>query len=127
MALTTDQLVKMYLKMRTRISELNAEIAAIEAQQETIEAALLAETESQGATSIGTPYGTVMRGTRTRLYTTDVNEFRRWVVANNCPELFEPRLHQENVKTWTDANPDNIPPGLAASSKTTITIRKPTK
>jgi hypothetical protein len=119
-----DLMVRAYLKMRERIAQLNAEIEGIEEKKSQIEVALLAEAEGRGLTSIGTPYGTVIKSNRTRLYTTDVNEFRRWVVDNNCPELFETRLHQENVKAWVDTNPTNIPPGLQSQSKTSITIRK---
>jgi hypothetical protein len=114
--------VKAFGRIKAKITELNTEIKALEAQQDLIKDALLAELHARELTSMGTPFGMVKRTQTCRWYTTDINECRSWVIANSCPELFESRLHQGNTEAWLAENPTNPPPGLSAQSKQSISI-----
>ena len=70
-----DKLAKVYIKMRDTLQQMQREFeeeeANIRAQMEIIEQKLLDICKETGADSIKTPFGTVMRSTKTRYWPSD--------------------------------------------------------
>ena len=119
-----DDLVSIYIKMRDKKAQLQAEIDKIDAQQEVISQTLLELCKETGADGIRTAAGNVIRTVKTRYWTGDFGAFREFVKENDAFELFENRVHQTNMRAFLEENPDKHPPGLNIDSKYTITVRR---
>ena len=119
-----DDLVSIYIKMRDKKAQLQAEIDKVDAQQEIITQTLLEICKETGADGIRTASGNVIRTVKTRYWTSDFGAFRGFVKENDAFELFENRVHQTNMRTFLEENPDKHPPGLNIDSKYTITVRR---
>jgi hypothetical protein len=123
-----EKLVKVYLKMNAKLSEIKAAFEAEEKQlsdqMAKVKSALLAYCKEQNVESVRTGEGLFYRGVKTRYWTNNWEEMGRFVVEHNVPDLLEKRLHQGNVKQFLEENPDKLPPGLNVDSEYTITVRK---
>jgi len=123
-----EKLVKVYLKMSAKLSEMKAAYEAEEKQlsdqMAKVKSALLAYCKEQNVESVRTGEGLFYRGVRTRYWTNNWEEMGRFVVDHNAPELLEKRLHQGNMKQFLEEHPDMLPPGLNVDSEYTITVRK---
>jgi len=122
-----DTLCKIYMKMRTKISELNAEIAKIEEQKEQVSTAMRDKLKELGVNSVRTDHGTVTMAKKTRYYTQDWDSFKNFVLENQAVDLLEHRIAQLNMTQFLEENPGLVPPGLNAESKYDVSVRKPTK
>lgn len=123
-----EKLVKVYLKMNAKLSEMKATYEAEEKQlsdqMAKVKSALLAYCKEQNVESVRTGEGLFYRGVKTRYWTNNWEEMGRFVVEHNAPELLEKRLHQGNVKQFLEEHPELLPPGLNVDSEYTITVRK---
>jgi len=123
-----DKLVKVYLKMNAKRTELKAEFdtqeSALKAQMDKVKAALLVYCKDQNLESVRTEEGLFYRTVKTSYWTNDWESMGKFVVENNVPELLEKRLHQGNMKQFLEANPEVLPPGLNVDSEYTITVRR---
>ena len=122
-----DTLCKIYMKMRTKISELNAEIAKIEEQKEQVSTAMRDKLKELGVNSVRTDHGTVTMLKKTRYYTQDWDSFKNFVLENQAVDLLERRIAQTNMTQFLEENPGLVPPGLNADQKFDVSVRKPTK
>ena len=121
-----DTLCKIYMKMRTKISELNAEIAKIDEQKEQVSIAMRDQLKSLGIQSVRTDHGTVTMLKKTVYYTQDWDSFKQFVLENQAVDLLERRIAQKNMTQFLEENPGLVPPGLNAESKFDVSVRKPT-
>ena len=121
-----DTLCKIYMKMRTKISELNAEVAKIEEQKEQVSIAMRDQLKSLGINSVRTDHGTVTMVKKTAYYTQDWDSFKNFVLENQAVDLLERRIAQRNMTQFLEENPGLVPPGLNAESKFDVSVRKPT-
>jgi hypothetical protein len=123
-----EKLVKVYLKMNAKLSELKAafeaEEKALKEQMTKVKGALLTYCKEQNVESVRTAEGLFYRGVTTRYWTNDWESMGRFIVENNAPELMEKRLHQGNMKQFLENNPELLPPGLNVDSEYTITVRR---
>lgn len=123
-----EKLVKVYLKMNGKLSEIkaafDAEEKALKEQMTKVKSALLAYCKEQNVESVRTGEGLFYRGVTTRYWTSDWESMGKFIVENNVPELMEKRLHQGNMKQFLESNPDLLPPGLNVDSEYTITVRR---
>jgi hypothetical protein len=123
-----EKLVKVYLKMNAKHSEMKAAYEAeekvLKEQMVKIKQALLTYCKEQNVESVRTGEGLFYRNVQTRYWTNDWDAMGKFVVAQGVPELLEKRLHQGNVKQFLEENPDVLPPGLNVDSEYTITVRK---
>jgi hypothetical protein len=126
-SVSIDTLCKIYMKMRTKISELNSEIAKIEEQKEQVSIAMRDKMKELGGQSLRTDYGTVVLLKKTRYYTQDWDSFKQFVLENQAVDLLERRIAQANMTQFLEANPGLVPPGLNAESKIDVSVRKPSK
>ena len=119
-----DKLVRIYMKMRTKLSELDAEVEGIKEQQQLIKTEIKDRMRSVGAKSMKTEYGTVSLTEKTRYYTQDWDSFKRFVIENDAVDLLEKRIAQTNMKTFLQENPTMVPPGLNSDTEIDVSIRK---
>ncbi len=122
-----DTLCKIYMKMRAKISELNAEVAKIEEQKEQVSTAMRDKLKELGVQSVRTDHGTVTMLRKTRYYTQDWDSFKNFVLENQAVDLLERRIAQTNMTQFLEENPGLVPPGLNADQKLDVSVRKPTK
>lgn len=125
---SVDKLVRVYIKMRDKRSELKrayeTEDAEIEAGMEVITAQLLELCKELGASGLKTQFGTVSRVTKTRYWSSDWASMHSFMKEHDALDLMERRIHQTNMKTFLEEHPELVPPGLNADSKYDISIRR---
>jgi hypothetical protein len=96
-SISLDKLVKTYIKIRERRSELKAEFDAQDAplvqQLETVKGALL-------------------------------NHCKEHDVEHAEPSLLDKRINQKNMKQFLEENPELLPKGLNSNSEYTIAVRR---
>ena len=126
-SVSIDTLCKIYMKMRAKISELDAQIATIKEQQEQVSTAMRDKMKELGVNSVRTDHGTVTMLKKTRYYTQDWDSFKNFVLENQAVDLLERRIAQTNMTQFLEENPGLVPPGLNAESKFDVSVRKPTK
>ena len=122
-----DTLCKIYMKMRAKVSELDAQIATIKEQQEQVSIAMRDKMKDLGVNSLRTDHGTVTMLKKTRYYTQDWDSFKNFVLENQAVDLLERRIAQTNMTQFLEENPGLVPPGLNADQKFDVSVRKPTK
>ena len=125
-----DKLVKIYRKLRTRMTELtqayDTQAEVLKAQQHEIKNAIKEQMKAMGVTSVRTTEGTAVMSVKTRYYTQDWDSFKQFVIDNHALELFEKRIAQSNMAQFLEENPGVVPPGLNSTSEFDISVRKPT-
>lgn len=129
-ALPADKLVLVYRKIRDAINEKEEahkiEIENLKGQLDSISAKLLHICNEQNLDSLRTPEGTVTRRTTTRYWTSDWESMYKFIKEQDAYHLLEQRIHNGNMKTYLEENPDTLPIGLNADTKYAVTVRKPT-
>jgi hypothetical protein len=126
--LPIDKMVSTYIKIRDHRKKLKDEFeaadAAIETQLKTIESTLLSKCKADGADSIRTQYGTVIRSIKSRYWTNDWETMYAFIADHELYSLLEKRLHQSNMKQFLEENPELKPAGLNVDNEYTITVRR---
>jgi len=123
---STAELAKIYIKIRNAIKAKEEEIKKIKEELSVIESALQEVCEAEGANSLSTPEGTVMRRTVRNYWTSDWEPVYKMIAENNAFHLLEKRIHNGNMKEFLNDNPSLAPPGLQSTAKYVISVRKPT-
>ena len=122
-----DRLVRIYMKMRSAVQELDAQIEQIKAQQQEVKNEIKDRMRALGTKSMKTDFGTVSLMEKTRYYTNDWDSFKKFVIEQDAVDLLEKRISQTNIKVFLEENPSLIPPGLNSDTDFDISVRKPTK
>jgi hypothetical protein len=126
------EIVTKYLEVRSKREALLKDYENIDAEfkneQQQYEAMLLDACNKIGANSINTEQGTVVRKLNERFFCNDWDNFYKFVIEHNAPQLLEKRIHQGNFKEFYEPNvADGLPPGVNVSREFTIVVRKPSK
>ena len=128
--LTIDELVGIYLKIRTAIEakeeQHKAELQELKDQFEVVGNKLLEICNEQNMDSIRTPVGTISRRVSSRYWTSDWDSMYQFIKNNDAPFLLEQRIHNSNMRQFLEDNPDKFPAGLQNERKYTVQVRKPT-
>ncbi len=128
--ISADKLVAAYIKMRDKRAELLREYedadTGVKTQMEMVEAKLLELCKTVGADSLKTKHGTVIRGVKTRYWTSDWASMHKFILEHQMPDLLEKRISQSTLKQLLDENPDMMPPGVNVDSKYSVTVRRST-
>lgn len=128
-AVPLDKLTRVYMKMRAKIQEIEAEyetkIDALKEQQKEVKNAIKDLMLAQGSKSVRTDYGTVLLTEKTRFYTQDWDSFKTFVVEQDAVDLLERRIHQSNMAKFLEENPSLLPPGLNSDTEFDVSVRKP--
>lgn len=125
-----EELVKIYLTIRNERERIEAEWKAKDDELRTdlksLEGQMLVTCNDNNASSIRTKTGTVIRKLNERYTVADGDVFRRFVMENGVPELFEQRIAQTNFKEFiAEHKDDGLPPGVNVMREFTIVVRKP--
>jgi hypothetical protein len=127
-AIPLEKLVRVYIKMRDAKNEITTEydkkLDKLEAEMEQVKRALLNYCKEQNLESVRTESGLFYRTIKRRYTTNNWESMGKFVVEHNIPDVYEKRLHQGNMQTWIEQNPDKLPPGLNIESEYQITVRK---
>ena len=128
--LNLDELVKIYLTIRTEREKLKSywEVKDGELEQEmkVLEQSMLTVCNDTNASSIRTESGTVIRSLKERFTTNDWDNFKKFVLDNEAIDLLERRIHQGNFKEFMAEHKDEgLPPGVNVMREFTIVVRKP--
>ena len=126
-----EELVKIYLTIRSEREKIESEWKAKDTEfkneQALLEQQMLAVCNESNATSIKTEQGTVIKSLKERFTVADGDSFRKFVMEQEMPELFEARIHQGNFKDFMSEHAsEGLPPGVNVMREFTITVRKPT-
>jgi len=124
--LPVDKLVRIYMKMRSAIQDLDAQIESIKEQQQSVKNEIKDRMRGTGVKSLRTDHGTVSLMEKTRYYTNDWDSFKKFMVEHDALDLLEKRIAQSNMKLFLEENPGAIPPGLNSDTEFDISVRKPT-
>lgn len=122
-----DRLVKIFVKMRDKKSELMTEVKSITAQQEVIEEELLRLAHVMGTTGFKTEHGTTYMSEEVRFSMADDLTFMNWVKEHGEVELLERRVSVANVQEYMKDHEDQIPPGLNFFKQDRMKVRRSTK
>ena len=123
-----EQLVKAYIKMRDARQQLQRKFDEaddrIKQQQDAVQQALLELCKETGTDGLKTSAGTVTRTVKTRYWTSDWNSMKNFIKEHDAFELMEQRVHQTNMKSFLEENPNLMPPGMNIDSRYAITVRR---
>lgn len=126
-----NKLVAAYIKLRDAKEALakdyDAKINDIKEQMELIEGALLDVCKTTGQDGGKTSHGSFTRSVKTRYWTTDWGLMTKFIKQHDALELFEQRIHQSNMKSFLQENPNLLPDGLNVDSKYSVTVRRSPK
>ena len=61
---------------------------------------------------------------KSKVWTDNWDSFYKFIEARGLFDLLERRIHQSNIKSFLDDNPDDIPEGLNIESIKTVTVRR---
>lgn len=127
---TVEEMVKIYIKIRNTIKELETayetELAKLEEEKEIVSQHLLNICNEQNVDSLKTASGTVSRRVNSRYWTSDWDQMYQFIRDHDAMFLLERRIHNSNMKQFLEENPDVMPIGLQAERKFVIQVRKPT-
>ena len=128
MTVSVEKLVKTYVKIRDKRSELTAkhqeEEGKLRQQQDKVKLALLSYCKEHEVDSVRTASGLFYRTVKQRYWTSDWESMHEFILQHNLPEFFEKRLNQTHVRQFIEENPDLLPAGLNVDSEYTISVRK---
>jgi hypothetical protein len=132
MAIDAEKLVKVFIKMRDKRSELKrafeAEDAAIKAKQEKIEAVLLDHLNKNKQDSARTAAGTFYRQKKTVPSASDWEAFYAWIKENDAFDALERRIKATFITDYMEEHADdpdnNLPPGVSVFTRYDVRVRK---
>tara|TARA_R110002012_G_scaffold121828_2_gene271492 strand:+ start:1467 stop:1868 length:402 start_codon:yes stop_codon:yes gene_type:complete len=128
MTVPVEKLVKAYIKIRQKRSELSAkfkeEESKLDLKIDKIKRALLGHCKEHNVESVRTSEGIFFRTVKQRFWTSDWEHMYKFIRTHNVPEFFEKRLNQTSVKQFLQDNPDLIPEGLNVDSEYVVSVRK---
>ena len=123
-----DKLTMIYIKIRDARDDLTAKYKAkhaeLEEQLGVIEQQMLETCKDQGADSIRTPHGTIVRSVKSRYWTNDWDSMYAFIEEVGDFGLLEKRLHQTHMKEFLSENPDKLPMGLNVEREFTVVVRR---
>lgn len=123
-----EKLVKTYIKINQVRAEIKSrweeEDKTLKAKADAIKAALLQHCKDHEVESVRTNEGTFFRTVKTQYWTSDWDSMSRFILEHRVPDILEKRIHQGNMKSWLEQNPEIMPPGLNITQEYSVTIRK---
>lgn len=128
LSVPVEKLVKAYIKMRDKHTEMLHEFQekenAIKEQMDKVKQALLAYCKDNNIESVKTSEGTFYRTIRRRYTTADWDSMNKFILEHEVPDLLEKRLHQGNMEQFLTEHPDLLPPGLNCDAEYSVTVRR---
>lgn len=125
--ITLDHLVSVDRKMTAKMSELQKELDAVEADRETVRLTIADMMKEQGVESVRTKHGTVTRVLKERYWASDWAVLHQYILEHGAIDLLEKRVAQTNMREWIENHRDDFPPALNVDRTYSISVRKPPK
>jgi hypothetical protein len=122
--ITADKLVKAYIKIRDKRSELSKQDNELEEQQKLIQQELLNICKETGSDGLRTQFGTVSRRISKNYWTSDWESLYKFIKENDAFHFLHQRISNANVDKFLEENPDLHPPGLQADASYTVVVRR---
>jgi hypothetical protein len=122
--ITADKLVKAYIKIRDKRSELSKQDNDLEEQQKLIQQELLNICKETGSDGLRTQFGTVSRRISKNYWTSDWESLYKFIKENDAFHFLHQRISNANVDKFLEENPDLHPPGLQADASYTVVVRR---
>lgn len=126
-----SRLVKAYIKLRDAKAEItrkaDEEVGEIQTQMDAVEQALLEICKQTGQDGGKTAFGSFTRNVKTRYMTSNWPAMYKFIKDQDAPELLEQRIHQTNMKTFLQENPNLLPEGLNVDSRYAVMVRRASK
>lgn len=123
-----EKLVKVYIKMRDKHTEMLHEFQEkekeIKDKMAKVKAALLEHCKEHNVDSVRTGEGLFFRTVKQSYWTSDWESMGKFIVEHNAPDLLEKRIHQGNMKQFLEEHPDLLPPGINVDSEYSVTVRR---
>jgi hypothetical protein len=123
-----DQMVKVYIKIRDHLRQLQSEFAAKEevfiSQMETIQNHFLEKCKEIGAKNIKTKHGTIIRSVKTEYSTNDWESLYEYIDEHKVHDILHRRINQTNLKAWLEEHPTLMPKGMNVVNSYSITVRR---
>jgi len=119
-----ERLMTADINMREKIAALEKQIKEIKEERAEGQAILIEACRILKSDSLKNQVGTLTRRVKKRYWTTDWPSMYRFIKDKGLIEFMEKRLNQTNIKEYIAENPDELPPGLQASSEYTVSVRK---
>lgn len=123
-----NEMVKTYVKIRTvrdRIKkEADQKIADLNEDLDILSQNLTEFLQGTGATSVKTPHGTAYTTLKSKFWTDNWESMHDFIQEHSALDLLERRLHQTNMKSFLEDNPEALPPGLNVDSKHSVIVRR---
>ena len=120
--------VKVYLNLRKAREELSKEFdikdKELKDKQELIENQLLQFLNETKQESSRTEFGTVYRQEDLVPSAADWSVIYEWIKENDAWELLEKRLKKTFIKTYSETNKGDLPPGVNVFRKYLVRVRK---
>jgi len=126
-----DRLVRVFIKQRQRIAELNAEyeaaIKVVKDQQNMIRAELLRRLHERKATQTKTQHGTAFIKEEMSVTIADEDAFGSFVLLEGDYSYYQKRPKVERVREYMKEHDGMLPPGLSVFREFDINVRVPSK
>ena len=127
-SISLDRLVKTYIKIRERRSEIkaafDAQDAPLVADLERVKGALLQHCKEHEVDSVRTSEGLFYRTVKQSYWTSDWDQMHKFIIEHGEPALLDKRINQKHMRQFLEENPDLLPKGLNANSEYTIAVRR---
>lgn len=119
-----DKLVKAYVNIRDKRSELEKEKKALKKNMDAIEIEIMKACDAQGVESFKTSYGTAYKNKKTFISVTNWEAAIDYIVANDLTHMLTRSVQKAAAIEYMDENNNTLPPGLEFGSVTEIGIRR---
>jgi hypothetical protein len=125
-----DRLVKVIIKIRDKIAEVNKEYDGIlnnlKQQKKEVEIEILRRLQERGATQTKTQHGTCFIAEKTTLTIADEDVYGAFTQTQPDPfSFYQKRAKVEHVQEWMKNNGGQLPPGLNSFRELEINTRVP--
>ena len=128
MALTADEVVAAFVKIRDKRSETKKaweeQDTALKNQQEKLEQWLLKKLDMLGADSIKSGSGTAYKQIKLRASPADFDLAFRWAAEHGTPDLFQKRVSDSFVKQYMEDHNGELPAGINTFTEVVVGVRR---
>lgn len=124
MDVTTERLVKAYIKLRDAIEEKEREKSKLKEMQEKIAEELLARCNDVGGNISITGVGRVTRRTTKRYWTSNWPALYEIIKKHDAFHLLHQRITNTAMEQFLEENPEIMPEGLNLDSEQTVVVTR---
>jgi hypothetical protein len=129
MNVTVDQAIAAYMKLRTKKTEVEAqikeEVAQLEASMEKIEKWIKTQADALGVTSFKTPHGTAFLTTKDYANVENWDAVLGFIKDTGAYDMLNKAVNKTAVRGYIEQN-KAVPPGVNYGTKVDVSVRKPT-